>query len=102
MVWQDEDKKVTARWRAGAIFAIPLNAWHQHINIGPEPARLIRLASLGSRAPALSSMGKLSVEDIAIDNEEDPRIREILAAELKKSGIPLRMPSVEEFGSGKN
>ena len=31
-VWNKAGKRISFEWQAGAIFAIPLNAWHQHFN----------------------------------------------------------------------
>lgn len=41
-VRNDAGKRITFEWKAGAIFAIPLNCHHQHFNgSGSEPARYV-------------------------------------------------------------
>ena len=45
-VWNDQGKKVTFEWKAGALFAIPLNCWHQHFNgSGQEPTRFVSVTN---------------------------------------------------------
>ena len=41
-VWNDAGARITFEWKEGAMFAIPLNCWHQHFNgSGQEPARYV-------------------------------------------------------------
>jgi len=45
-VWNDTGKKVSFEWKAGALFAIPLNTWHQHFNgSGQQPARFVSVTN---------------------------------------------------------
>ena len=45
-VWNDAGKRVTFEWKAGALFAVPLNTWHQHFNgSGREPARYVAVTN---------------------------------------------------------
>ncbi len=52
-VWNDEGKRITFEWKAGAMFAIPLNCWHQHFNgSGQEAARYVGVTN----APAVMNI----------------------------------------------
>jgi len=45
-VWNDSGKRITFEWKAGAMFAIPLNCWHRHFNgSGTEPARYVAVTN---------------------------------------------------------
>lgn len=42
-VWNDGGRKVTCEWKKGSLFAIPLNANHQHFNLADKPVRYLAL-----------------------------------------------------------
>ncbi|MBV8240259.1 MAG: cupin domain-containing protein, partial [Hyphomicrobiales bacterium] len=45
-VWNDQGRRITFEWKAGAMFAIPLNCWHQHFNgSGQAGARYVAVTN---------------------------------------------------------
>jgi oxalate decarboxylase/phosphoglucose isomerase-like protein (cupin superfamily) len=45
-VWNDAGKRMAFEWKQGAMFAIPLNTWHQHFNgSGTAPARYVAVTN---------------------------------------------------------
>jgi oxalate decarboxylase/phosphoglucose isomerase-like protein (cupin superfamily) len=46
-VWNAAGQRITFEWQAGALFAIPLNTWHQHFNgSGQAPARYVAVTNM--------------------------------------------------------
>jgi oxalate decarboxylase/phosphoglucose isomerase-like protein (cupin superfamily) len=44
--WNDAGRRITFEWKAGAMFAIPLNCWHQHFNgSGQASARYVAVTN---------------------------------------------------------
>ena len=45
-VWNDKGHRITFEWGPGALFAIPLNCWHQHFNAsGKDAARYVAVTN---------------------------------------------------------
>src|SRR5213083_470399 len=57
-VWNDQGRRITFEWKAGAMFAIPLNCWHQHFNgSGQAPARLVAVTNAPVIVNAFTDVG---------------------------------------------
>jgi oxalate decarboxylase/phosphoglucose isomerase-like protein (cupin superfamily) len=48
-IWNNADQRVTFEWKAGSIFAVPLNCWYQHFNgSGQEVVRFVAVTNFPS------------------------------------------------------
>src|SRR5207302_861366 len=57
-VWNDAGARITFEWKKGAIFAIPLNAMHQHFNAsGTESARFVSVTNAPMIINAFGDIG---------------------------------------------
>ena len=97
-------------WVEGSLFVPPDGWFHQHFNAGDEPARYLaptwggdgkwfmRSLGGGGRTHRLGKTSTRKGGNLIEYEDEDPAIREIYVAELKKNGVELRMPSKGEKG----
>ena len=91
-------------WVEGSLFVPPDGWFHQHFNAGHEPARYIaptwggdgkwfmRALGGGGRTHRLGKTSTRKGGNLIEYEDEDPAIREMFVAELKKNGVEVRMP----------
>jgi oxalate decarboxylase/phosphoglucose isomerase-like protein (cupin superfamily) len=101
--FSDAANHVRVDWTEASLFVPPDGWFHQHFNVSHDPARYLaatwggdgkwfmRALGGGGRTHRL---GKTSIRrggNLIEYEDEDPAIREIFEAELKKAGVPSRM-----------
>jgi mannose-6-phosphate isomerase-like protein (cupin superfamily) len=93
LMWRDGEEIKRYNWRAGSLLVPPERWFHQHFNIGGEPARYLALKPFSSRKfPGLrkqwgtSESVKQGGDQIEYE-DEDPNIRQMFAEELGKRGV---------------
>ena len=105
--YSEAPTQVRVDFTEASLFVPPDGWFHQHFNTGAEPARYLactwggdgkyfmRALGGGGRTHRL---GKTSIRkggNLIEYDDEDPAIREIFAAELKKSGVSMKMPGTK-------
>jgi mannose-6-phosphate isomerase-like protein (cupin superfamily) len=100
VMWREGEDIKRYDWCAGSLMVPPERRFHQHFNVGAEPARYLALKPFSSRKfPGLrkqwgiSESVKLGGDQIEYE-DEDPRIRAMFEEELAKRGVASRMGSV--------
>lgn len=91
ILWQEGREKIVAPWHEGSMFVPPEKWFHQHFNVGGNPARYLALHPLAQFAGYAEK-----IEDQARDQieyaEEDPFIRNKFDEELAKRSLSTAMP----------
>jgi len=101
VMWQEgkENEKVWVPWNEASLFVPPHRWFHQHFNLGNEPARYLALhppRGLPGYSEAIDNPGVDQV-DYA---DEDPEVRRRFEEELAKRGMKSHM--VEEAYKTRN
>lgn len=104
LTWPEGREIKRYDWRAGSLLVPPERWFHQHFNVGGEPARYLALKPFSSRKfPGLrkqwgtSESVKLGGDQIEYEDEE-PRIRKMFEEELAKRGVKSGMDKVLSGG----
>lgn len=98
LVWKGDEPKERVDWRAGSMFVPKDMQFHQHFNVGSEPARYLALrwgsekylmGGIIPRADREKSTAEGGHQIAYAD--EDPMIRRMFEAELAKRGVESKM-----------
>jgi hypothetical protein len=87
VLWEEGKEKIFVPWHEGSMFVPPRQWYHQHFNVGAEPARYFAIA----RPRDVFDRDEDSRHEIPY-TEEDPKIREYFEVELAKRGVESLMP----------
>lgn len=106
--YSDAPTQVRVDFTEASLFVPPDGWFHQHFNTGAEPARYLaatwggdgkyfmRALGGGGRTHRLGKTSTRKGGNLIEYEDEDPAVREIYTAELRKAGIPMKMPSGKE------
>ena len=97
LLWYEGDtERIRIDWEHGHVYSPPDNMYHQHFNVSGEPARYFAVKFGNYRYPVTGRMSSqftagskdLRERKTQIEaDQEDPAIRELYLAELRKAGI---------------
>ena len=96
-----------AEWKDGTLFVPPDRWFHQHFNTGGDAAKYMATEWIGTKywSKAIGGGGRthrlntVSVRDggnMVDELDEDPAVRSMFEEELKKHGVPSRMPALKK------
>ena len=90
IMWEEGGEKVYIPWHEASVF-VPPNRWfHQHFNVGSEPARYLAFHTprgLPGRSERVEDLARDQIEYV----NEDPWVRRKFEEELAARGLTSRM-----------
>lgn len=91
VMWPEGGERTIVPWQEAALFVPPDRWFHQHFNLGGDPARYLALH------PPMQFHGYAeNLQDRARDQieypQEEPWVREMFEKELKARGLESLMP----------
>ncbi len=89
IMWPEGKDKVVVPWHEASIFVPPDRWFHQHFNVGVEPARYLAFHPPGRGRESAPDPARDQIEYVA----EDPFVRATFAQELAKVGHTSLMPN---------
>ena len=92
-----EKEMVRVNWKPGSLLVPPEGWYHHHFTVSKEPARHLALRR-GLRLVGHPWRPNLSEHEgghLLEHEDEPPEIRAMYEAEMKKAGVPFRMPPVQ-------
>jgi quercetin dioxygenase-like cupin family protein len=101
--YSESPKKVRVDWKEGTLFVPPDRWFHQHFNTGENSAKYMATTWIGGkywvkgmggggRTHRLNTVPFHAGGNMIDYSDEDPIIREMFDADLKKHGVRPRMP----------
>ena len=94
-----EDEITRIDWKWGSLIVPPQGWYHQHFNTGDRGARWVKLGTPPGNRIYHTTTGLWTSTSGALIrfSEEDSRVREIFAEDLKKHGGTMKMPPMKEL-----
>ena len=98
--WKDgrSDEVLEVNWKVGTLLIPPTQWYHQHFNLGREPARFINLGEIpgtNEMYPMTSKQLAGGDQGIILFRDEDLHVREMFERELATRGLDPLMPAME-------
>jgi oxalate decarboxylase/phosphoglucose isomerase-like protein (cupin superfamily) len=91
VMWEEGKEKVVAPWKPGSLITPPNKWFHQHFNVGQNPARYLAFhppMQFDGHAEKIEDRAKDQIEYV----NEDPAVRERFEAELGRRGMESELP----------